>query len=53
LGENEYFFLPNHGFSKGNLFMNRRCQDFNRRLLPEVEEIIDKFLEVIAKNIHD
>lgn len=52
LGEDQYFFLPNHGFSKGNLFMNKRCQDFNRRLLPEVEEIVDKFLALIAENNH-
>ncbi len=34
LGEGEFFFLPNHGFSKGNLFMNKKCQDFNRKLTP-------------------
>jgi hypothetical protein len=35
LGEDEYFFLPNHGFAKGNIYMNKRCQDFNKRLTPE------------------
>jgi hypothetical protein len=50
MDKDEILFIPSNGIiSNGAIIMRKRCQDYNFKLTPSAEALIDKFLALKFK----